>query len=272
MMLGSGTDRETQRSPDVRRRSAARLPQQIASYPVALVGALLLAVGMGLLAFVAKVLDLGNGAILVVAFLGPLVAYLILTGQLTEFGAGGVNLKFREAARTAVDAAVQLVIAEETQTIKKLGSEEMVRIHALDPEAPVVLTLTLGPREGEYVFDVLRQYLSELRRHPRFRFVVFLDHDGRVVGYLSSYVLDRQLETHTTAKPFLEAVNAGRLPRDRSVRTEFLAADTTIEEALARMTSLQLEAMLVRDDERKLKGVVEREDVLARLLLAAARS
>jgi hypothetical protein len=147
MMLGAGTDHETQRSPDVGRRSAARLPQQLASYPVALVGALLLAVGVGLLAFVAKVLDLGNGAILVIAFLGPLVAYLILTGQLTEFGAGGVNLRFREAARTAIDAAVQLVIAEETQTIEKLGSDEVVRIKALDPEAPVVLTLTLGPRK-----------------------------------------------------------------------------------------------------------------------------
>jgi hypothetical protein len=38
------------------------------------------------------------------------------------------------------------------------------------------------------------------------------------------------------------------------------------------MTTLQLDAMLVRDDQRKLVGIVEREDVVARLLLAAARS
>jgi CBS-domain-containing membrane protein len=102
--------------------------------------------------------------------------------------------------------------------------------------------------------------------------VVFLDHDDRVVGYVRSDVLARQLETHTTARPFLEAVNGGRLPRDRSLRSEFLSPATTTEEALSRMTTLRVDAMLVRDDQRRLAGLVEREDVLARLLLAAARS
>jgi hypothetical protein len=177
MVPSSTTDTEAQRPPGARLGAAARVPQLIARQPIAFVGALLLVVGVGLLAFVAKVLDLGNGSILVIAFLGPLLAYLILTGQLSEIGAGGLNLKFREAARKAVDASVQLVTAEATQTIEKLGVEQMRRIDALDPEAPVVLTLTLGPRRGEYVLVALQQYVYQLGRHPRFRFVVFLDHD-----------------------------------------------------------------------------------------------
>jgi CBS domain len=257
---------------DDRRAAGARVSQLVGRYSTALVGALLVVVGVALLAFVAKVLDLGNGAILVIAFLGPLLAYLIVTGQLSEFGAGGVSVKFREAARAPVDASVQLVTAEETQAIAKLGAEEIKRIDTLDPEAPVVLTLTLRPRSGEYVFDALRQYISQLQRHPRFRFVVFLDHGDRVVGYVRGEVLARQLETRTTAKPFLEAVNSGRLPRDRSVHTEFLTPETTTEEALSRMTTLRLDAMLMRDDQRRLTGIVERVDVLVRLMLAAARS
>jgi CBS domain-containing protein len=218
------------------------------------------------------VLDLSNGAILVIAFLGPLLAYLILSGQLSELGAGGVSLRFKEAALKPVETSVQPLNVEETQTIPKLSPSEMGRIDALDPEAPVVLTLTLDPRKGTYGFDALRQYLHRLGQHPRFRFVVFLDPDGRVVGYLSREILARLLETHTSAKPFLDDVNAGRLPRDRSVRTEFLTPDMTTEEALSRMTALQRDAILVRDDRRSLMGIVERGDLLARLLLTAAQS
>ena len=230
MVSRSASDRDTQQLPGVRRRGANRVSQLIDRHSVALAGAVLLVVGAGLLAFVAKVLDLGNGAILVIAFLGPLLAYLILTGQLSEIGAGGVNLKFREAARKPVEAAVTLV-TEEAQTIEKAGPEAMRRIDALDLEAPVVLTLTLAPRRGKYDFYALQAYVQRLERHPRFRFVIFLDHDGRVVGYLPSEVLARKLEGATTTKPFLNAVNAGYLPRDASVRTEFLTPDTTTEEA-----------------------------------------
>jgi CBS domain-containing protein len=257
---------------DARPRVAARVRHFAARNRSVVVGAVLLAVGVGLVALVAKLLDLTNGSVLVVAFLGPLLAYLILTEQLSELGAGGLNLKFREAARKPVEASVQRVIAEETQTIEKLGVEEMTRIDALDPEAPVVLTLTLAPRSGEYVFDALQQYLVQLGRHPRFRFVVLLDHDGRVVGYLPRDVAARQLETLTTAKPLLDAVNAGRLPRDRGVRTDFLTPESTTEDALSRMTALRVDAMLVRNDEGKLLGITERDEVLARLMLSVARS
>ena len=251
--------------------SATRLTAVVSRNPVASTGALLLLVGVVLLAFVAKILDLNNGAILVIAFVGPLLAYLILSGQLSEIGGGGFNVKFREAARKPVDASVQLVTAEATQTIPKLGPREMKRITTLDLEAPAVLTLELPPKQGQYGYDALRQYIGALQRHPRFRFVVFLDsHDG-AIGYEPHEVVARQLETRTTANPFIDALNAGQLPPDRSVRTEFLKPETTTEEALARMTELQVDAMLVRDQARHLVGIVERGDVLARLLLATAR-
>ena len=148
----------------------------------------------------------------------------------------------------------------------------MARIAALEPEAPVILTLKLDPGGGQYAFDPLRQYLAQLESHPRFRFVVFLDQHRRAVAYTPREALDRQLDTRASASPFFEAVNAGRVPRDRSIQTEFLTPDTTTEEALARMTALRLDAMLVRDSQRRLTGIAEREDVLAHLLLAAAQA
>ena len=106
LMPRSGTDGDDQRSANARLRSRRRLPQLVGSERLALAGTLLLVVGVALLAFVAKVLDLSNGAILVIAFLGPLLAYAILSGQLSELGAGGVSLRFREAALKPVETSV----------------------------------------------------------------------------------------------------------------------------------------------------------------------
>jgi CBS domain-containing protein len=78
------------------------------------------------------------------------------------------------------------------------------------------------------------------------------------------------IETDATTRPLLDAVNAGHLPGIAGLRTEFLTKQTTVEDALKRMTELHVTAMLVRDPMGLLAGVIEREDVLAQFLLAAA--
>jgi hypothetical protein len=235
-------------------------------------GACLLSFGLVLVAFVAKVLDLSDGALLAIVFLCPLLAYLILTGQLTEFAAGGVSAKFREAGRKPLNASVQRIVVEETQTVEKLGAEEFARIGALEREAPVVLTLVLGPHGGHYRPDALRQYLTLLSGFPRFKFVVLLDERGRAVAYLPAGSVTVMSETNATFKPLLDAVNSGHLPGVAALRTDFLGVETTVEDALQRLTELRVEAMLVRDTSGRLAGTVEREDVLARFLLDITRS
>jgi hypothetical protein len=234
-------------------------------------GAFLLVLGLALVAFVAKVLDLSNGSLLAIAFLCPLLAYLILTGQLTEFGAGGVTAKFREAARKSLASSVQRIAVEDTQTIEKLGPEQFERIQGLERGAPIVLTLVLGARGDRYRADALRQYLALLSDLPRFKLVVLLDPDGRAVGYLPADTVKDMLKTNTTSKPLIDAINAGHLPGLAALRIEFLGIETTVEKALQRMTDLRAETMPVRDNDLRLAGVVEREDVLARFLLDATR-
>ncbi len=234
-------------------------------------GACLLVLGLALVAFVAKVLDLSNGSLLAIVFLCPLLAYLILTGQLTEFGAGGVSAKFRDAARKSLEGSVQRITVEDTQTLEKLGPDQFERIQTFQREAPVVLTLVLGARGEQYRVDALRQYLAVLSDFPRFKFVVLLDPDGRAVGYLPAETVKFMLETNTTSRPLIDAVNAGHLPGLAALRTEFLSIETTVGGALQRMTDLSAEAMPVRDKDGRPAGIVEREDVLARFLLDATR-
>lgn len=254
-----------------RSRLVARVSDLASRHPAALVGGLCSWWASPSSRSWQRCSDLESGTILAIAFVGPLFAYLILTGQLSEIGGGGFNVKFKEATRRPVNPSVQHVSATATQAIPKLGPTEIGRIGALDLEAPAALTLTIPPQRGQYAFEPLRQYIANLQRHPQFRFIVFLDPDGRAVGYEPQEVVARQLETRTTAKPFIDSANAGQLPPDCSVRTEFLTPDTTCEQALERMTMLQIDAMLVRDHARQLVGVVEREDLLARVLIATAR-
>lgn len=268
MVPGSATDNERHSSENGPRWPAAWGPAPAARFRHALTGALLLLVGLGLLALVAKVLDIGTGAVLVVAFIAPVLAYLIVTGQLSEIGGGGLTLKFREAAHAPVDASTP-VAAEEIQTVTKSGIMELERIKALDPETSVVLTLTLGPRGQKYDWCALKDYVHALRGYRRFRFVVFLNNDGQAMGYEPYEVLSHQLGDEARATVFLDAVNAGRLPRDRGVRIEFLETSATNVKALTQMETTRLDAVLMRDDQRRLVGIVEREEILARLVLAA---
>jgi hypothetical protein len=253
-------------------RTVARIVDLAARHPTAIGGSVLLAVGVGLVALVAKGLDLRSGSVLVIAFLGPLVAYLVLTRQLSEIGLGSFTVKLKEETRKP--APVQPLRAEKAQMVEKLEPDKLAEIGPLDADAPVVLSLTLRPRDGTYKSFALQQYIDWLARYPRFRFVVLLDHAERVVAYLPADVLSARnfAPPPPISQLLVDAVNVGNLPTDIGVRTEFLSQDATNEEALARMTALKLDAMLVRGDDRALVGVVERQDVLARLFLAAARS
>jgi CBS domain len=250
----------------------ARIKGLIGEQPALIIGACLLLLGLVLVAFVAKVLDLSDGALLAIVFLFPLIAYLIMTRQLSELGAGGLTAKFRDAAGKPLAGSVQRITVEDTQMIEKLGHEEFVRIQALERERPVVLSLVLGARGDRYRTDALRQYVNVLSEFPRFEFVVFLDAQERAIAYLPSDAVNLILQTNTTAKTLIDPVNEGHLPGLAALQNEFLAVEMRVEDALRLMTRLRLETIPVRDDDRRLLGIAERTDLLCRFLLEVTRS
>src|SRR5262245_33397472 len=95
------------------------------THPAAFIAAALVALGLGLLAFVATVLDQDAGSILVIAFLAPLLAYVLLTGRLAELTGFGVSAKFREAANQPLADSVERISVEEVQTVEKLSANEI---------------------------------------------------------------------------------------------------------------------------------------------------
>ena len=73
---------------------------------------------------------------------------------------------------------------------------------------------------------------------------------------------------------FVRIINEGsiqELQRYPGVVTRTISTKATSIDALREMTAQNLEALVVIDENRNLKGVVEREQILSKLLLAMAR-
>jgi hypothetical protein len=63
----------------------------------------------------------------------------------------------------------------------------------------------------------------------------------------------------------------GTVPGLPGVVTRTLSASVTNQEALREMMRLNLDALVVEDDQGRVKGVVERGQLLAKLLLALTK-
>jgi CBS domain-containing protein len=221
-----------------------------------------------------EVLDLGGDGVLVSLLVLPALLYLALSGRLTEItGPGGVSAKFREVAAKPARASSQKVTEEDVQLVQKGGLEELRRMApALTQDhRPIVFAFAVG---RNYNLDTVRSYVDVLVALRRFLAVVFLDPEGRLLGYMPAIrfvALTRSSEE--TTRRFIDALSADdaalRLHTIPGVITETLGAGSTNSEALEVMTRRGLEILVLVDDAGRFAGVVERGRVLSDLVLAA---
>lgn len=222
-----------------------------------------------------------DSAILIALLLVPLLIYGVGSGRLKEFSApGGWGGKFAEVANRPVDVAQSLLDLSNAQMeeIPKKGIEELKQsIGQIKDGRPIVMTLVHG-QANYYQPDAVRGALLALGSFRNFKFVVFLDPDRKVVGYLPSWALRSTLERDgagvSAGDTLIQAVNAGDTPQVRSfpgMLTEYLSPQSTNAQALETMERLNLEAMLMVDRAGKLLGVAERDRILSRMVLALAK-
>jgi CBS domain-containing protein len=239
------------------------------------------AVGSILLGFVVVVLARRyvaslEGSVLIALILLPLLAYLIASGRLTEFkGPGGLEAKFAQAATESVSPASETIAYNDPQVVAKETVRNLIERKAqeIDESQPIVMTMTVGGNAQYSPADV-EQYLSVLSQFRNFKFVVFLDRDDRFVGYLPSWGLKQLLQVPDLAFEFINAVNAGQVAqvlRYPGVVRKTISIKSTNAEALREMLAQNIEALVVIDENKKLRGVVEREQVLSRMMLSLVR-
>lgn len=240
-----------------------------------LVSVLFLALGFVAVWLSKQVLDVEGEALFVFLILVPIVVYTVLSGRLSELRAGGLEAKFVSIVEQPVESASETIEPSvgEMEIVAKAGARELQRqVHNLDQSVPIILTLTLG-REGFYDREVWLRYMEALSQYRNFKFVVLLDENSRFIAYIPSWAMLQLLRMEALGREFVRIISDGdirELSRYPGVVTKTISTKSTNLEALREMTAQNIEALVVIDEDRALRGIVEREQLLSRLLLGLA--
>ena len=232
------------------------------------VSLLFLAAGMSAIWFVHTVLGVTGDAILIALLVAPLVLYLTFSGRVREIAAGNLSVKLDEASREPVDrAATQYVAAD-------LGprSDPTTPIIKTDPNRAQVVTLTHGG--GQYERDEVLGRLRDLAAMSPVPFLIVLDERERVLAYMTYRLALDLLKRRERGDLFIKLVNAGDPDvfdgggGFSAVKTETLIHNATNAEALSTMEKTGLDALVVVDRKGRFRGIVERNHLLSRMMLA----
>ena len=254
---------------------------------------LYLAVGVGAVWFIRSTVGVRGDATLVAFLIVPLALYLTLSGRVSEITAGGLAVKLRQAGHERAAQAWTEALADTDHGLTfDLQHYWPVKT---DPNRPQVATLTLGgalevteagaggPTD---VKTVRRRYerdavLASLRsaaaEHP-VPVVLLLGELGSVVAYLTYRSAVDLLENENRGDQFIELVNAGDPgsfdgPGGFSgVRTKLPSDKVTNVEALETMEKIGIDVLVVVNRKGEFGGIIERERVLSRMMLALASS
>jgi CBS domain-containing protein len=240
------------------------------------ISVLFLALGFLAVLLSKELLKLESEVSLVFLLLAPIIIYLIFSGRLTEFRAGGLEAKFVSIANMSVELSSETIepSVNEMEIVAKGGARELQRqLQRLDESKPIILTLTLG-KEGYYNQEVWLRYMEALSQYRNFKFVVVLDQENDFLAYIPAWAMLQILKMGALGYEFVWIINEGKIRELRQypgVVTKTISTKSTNLEALREMTDQNLEALVVIDEKRKLKGIVEREQVLSKLLLGMGR-
>lgn len=208
-----------------------------------------------------------------------------MSGKLLEINAGGVSAKFNATAEESVFSKDEFnarpLEVKKIEVTRKGGFDELTEaIQSNSTSTFIVLTVMLR-KERYYYANILLEYLKRLSKFQDYLFFVILDQDNKVFAYLTSrkaiLILEREMQLNEALPQdrdrFVTALNKGLKDVLRGyelVTTTVKASDTNIF-ALEKMTELNIDALIVTDENDKLKGVVERVQLLSKLLLAIAK-
>lgn len=241
-----------------------------------LIAILFLILGL-LIIWVFKIMQISPGdAVFVSMLLLPVLIYMIVSGKLSEFKApGGLEAKFVSVANHPVEElASQRVefVKEDMVSVPKNSIDELNRLERLANQSKhIILHLLLG--QMHYNRQDAEIYLEKFLRYRNFSQVVFLDKKDRFVAFIPPWAMLRILQGEQGDR-FIEIINRGEvleLLDFPGVMEKTVSTRATYKEALQAMADANLESILVVDEEKKVTGVIDRAEVLSKLMLAMAK-
>jgi CBS-domain-containing membrane protein len=122
-----------------------------------------------------------------------------------------------------------------------------------------------------YDVQAMERYLQTFTNWPRFKLVAFLDETGHFVGCASASGFYSLIQNYQLAQEFLQIVQTGNthgIFRYPGILKNVIKPDATNAEALAVMDQYALGALAVVGEDRLLKGIIEREQLISTLILS----
>ncbi len=234
----------------------------------------LLVLGVVMVLAMKMMVSMETTAIIVVLL--PLLGFLFLGGAIAEFGFGGMSAKFARAANadipTIPDFKDMMPDAKGFEEVGQDGSaalEKMLRNYKLSETKPIVLSLKLG--SGDYDREKLVDFIEHLSLHRSFKLVVFLNTHKQFIACMPCRALRQLLIDEKEGEELIDTINGNnpsKLLESQMFVKEALNERSTNVEALRQMTELNIDTLVVIDSDRCLKGVVERDEIVNRMMLA----
>lgn len=237
-----------------------------------------LSVGIVALWIMKTWLDMQQDVVLVAILLIPILAYMMFSGRLQEIhGPGGLSATFIDMAHTPLldkeeSNATERIEVGQVGIVEKGGISDLQQmLPKVSNSSYIVLTVTLG-KVDHYEETTLLNYLKALSQYRNFIFLVILDQCDEVFAYLAGWRAMQiiEMEMQMEGPGLVHAIKQGSkqdLLRYELIRITARTKDTNLN-VLKLMTELKMSALIVADENHKLKGVVEREQVLSKLALA----
>jgi len=228
------------------------------------------------LAYSFKRFSFGDSPTLIALMIIPLLAYGIGSGKISELaGPGGWSAKFKQEAEKTIAPVGHIKVSSDLYD--KGGLDELKGIVSkLSSGEPIALSLQLG-RGDYYQATAIAKYISVLIHYDPNLLIIIVDSGGAYIASARADVIlsqltdkDDQQQPLFDAKRFIDAIH-GADPAP--VRSLYGFSDQSIAEAannvaaLQRMQELNTPRLVAVTSDRKPKGIVDRDPIVAQLLL-----
>lgn len=204
----------------------------------------------------------------------PLLGYLLFSGALKSFKYGSLEATLNDTVSGVTSARNEDTIAADMDEVlvmhKGGGSEgdlEKIRKKVNNSRYPI-LSVKTGT-QGYYKIPVLLKYLDIFFTNTRFKFVVIITKDGKFVGYIAASRLSQILRNDGLKNEFLYALEDSNLENLRSLgmKQQTISTDTRIVDAIKLMIEINEDSLLVLDQGKNIAGIVERDYLVAKVLI-----
>jgi len=232
-----------------------------------------LAMGFIIVWFSKKYIPLDNNAVYIFLFLAPAIFYLLFSGRIIELKGGGFEARFKSIAEHSFQIPNDPIPENYVVNVIKKGPDYLEEIiPKLSDSKVIFLTIVVfdEPYKVTYSLGDMLGYIKKLSNYKGFRFVVFVDSDEKLLAFVPKNAMHQLLETPNLGNYLIDDINKGykeELLKYPYFGKNAIKLPTTYLKALKEMIDGEVDALVIVDDNNKPRRIIERNEILGKILL-----